>query len=404
MKQFTFEVVAQDENSNARSGIIHTPHGDIETPAFIPVGTQGTVKSLTPTNLSELDVSMFFVNTYHMYLRPGIDVVEKAGGLHSFIGWNKPIITDSGGFQVFSLARNAFEGTNREGQKPSVKITEDGVRFQSHWDGGYHVFTPESSMEHQWGLGSDIHIAFDDCTAYPVTHDVAKRSMARTHKWAQRSLSQHKACATRHKKDNKPYQALYGAVQGSIFEDLRKESAQFISSLDVDGIAVGGVSVGETKSEMSDVLDWTVPHLPEHLPRHLLGVGEIDDIFTLVEAGMDTFDCVQPTRLARMGFVFSRDAAKRQKKPYMLDITKSMHAHSFEPIDQMCACFVCSKFTRSYIHHLFHVHELLAYHLATYHNIHFVQQLVVSIRKAVRSSAFVDLKKQWLYNEHTRTK
>ena len=280
-KPFYFEKTAQDSQTHARAGIIHTPHGDIETPAFVPVGTQATVKSLTPEDLKLTGTQLYFVNTYHMYLRPGMDVIRSFGGLHEFMHWDRPLITDSGGFQVFSLAR----------KQSLVKISEESVEFQSHWDGSKHVFTPESSMEWQAAMGSDIHIAFDDCTPYPVTHELAEASMERTHRWAERSLKAH------------TQGALYGSIQGSVFEDLRIQSTRFITSLPFDGYAIGGVSVGETKKEMEDVLHWVMPLLPDDKPRHLLGVGEIDDLFTLIEAGVDTFDCVQPTRLARMGWL-----------------------------------------------------------------------------------------------------
>lgn len=364
MSTFGFRLLKKDKKTNARLGVITTPHGKISTPAFVPVGTQASVKSLTPEELKELGVQLFFVNTYHTYLRPGIDVIKKFGGLHKFMGWSGPIITDSGGFQVFSL-------------KP--KITDDGVTFQSHWDGTKHEFTPEKSIEIQNALAADIIIAFDECTTYPTTHQYAHKAMERTHRWAKRSLAY------------KHSGAMYGVVQGSIFEDLRKESAKFISSMDFDGIAIGGVSVGESKKEMKNVLTWVVPYLPEDKPRHLLGVGEIDDIFTLVEWGMDTFDCVQPTRLARMGKIFH--------KKEDIDITKKEFAQDTKPIDSDCRCYTCQHFSRAYVHHLFRVREFLGYRLATIHNIHFVNSLMVEIRVAISQGKFLELKKQWLYNK-----
>ena len=246
-------------------------------------------------------------------------------------------------------------------------------------------------MEWQWGLGSDIHIAFDDCTAYPVSHDVAKSSMDRTHRWAKRSLEAHTSLA---QSSHGPYQALYGSVQGSVFEDLRSSSASYISYLDVDGIAIGGVSVGESKLEMAQVLGWVMPALPNDKPRHLLGVGEIDDIFTAIESGVDTFDCVQPTRLARMGWLFSRKEPK-----YILDITKSRYANDRTPIDTECTCQTCAQFTRGYLYHLFHVKELLAYRLATLHNLHVMHTLVSEIRSALRDGTFLDLKRKWVYDK-----
>jgi queuine tRNA-ribosyltransferase len=405
MSQFSFKQLHKDKKTNARRGVIHAPHGDIQTPAFVPVGTQATVKSLTADDLRDLGVQLHFVNTYHMYLRPGVEVVKKAGGLHGFMGWDRPLITDSGGFQVFSLARSTFKGSTLQGdvkidqseQKPSlVKISEDGVEFRSHWDGSKHMFTPESSMQWQWELGADMHIAFDDCTAYPVTYEVAKASMERTHRWATRSLEAHKKLMREWADGGKPMQALYGSIQGSVFEDLRKESAAFISSLDTEGIAIGGVSVGESKKEMKQVLDWVMPVLPSEKPRHLLGVGEIDDIFTLVEAGVDTFDCVQPTRLARMGWLYTRDTKSTGSQKHILDITKSSLASDMTPPETGCGCYTCTHVSRAYLHHLFHVKELSAYRFATIHNLFFIHKLVSDIRTSIENDSFLELKTRWL--------
>lgn len=366
MNEFRFRIFHKDKKTRARVGEIVTPHGTIKTPAFVPVGTQASVKSLTPEEIRASGTQLFFVNTYHMYLRPGIEVVRRLGGIHTFMGWDGPIITDSGGFQVFSLGRSDL-----------VKITDDGVEFRSHWDGSKHLFTPESAMEWQSKLGSDIHIAFDDCTSYPVTHSQAARSLRRTHAWAKRSLEAHSRA-----------HALYGSIQGSVYEDLRKESAKFIASLDFDGIAIGGVAVGESKKEMVDVLDWVTPLLPQDKPRHLLGVGEIDDIFALVERGIDTFDCVQPTRLARLGRLLV--------KQHEMDITKKEYAEDKMPIEKGCRCYTCTHFSRGYIHHLFHVKELLAYRLATIHNLWFVHRLVRDIREAIGDGTFLAFKKKWI--------
>ena len=367
MKGFRFKVLAKDKTTNARVGEIHTSHGVIKTPAFVPVGTQASIKSLTPEEIRDSGTQLFFVNTHHMYLRPGIEVVKKLGGLHKFMGWDGPIITDSGGLQVFSLGRSDL-----------VKITDDGVEFRSHWDGSKHLFAPEMAMEWQWRLGSDIHIAFDDCTGYPVTHAVAKKSMERTHRWAKRSLASHQK--------QKGSQALYGSIQGSVYEDLRKESATFISSLDFDGIAIGGVAVGESKEEMIDVLDWVTPILPERKPRHLLGVGEIDDIFALVEHGIDTFDCVGPTRLARMGKLLENKE---------IDITNKIFTEDKKPIHPTCQCYTCTHFSRAYIHHLFRVRELLGYRLATIHNLHFVLELTRQIREHLKNGTFLQFKREF---------
>lgn len=394
MQTFGFETTAQDTQSRARTGIIHTAHGDIKTPAFVPVGTQATVKSLTPEDLKFLDVHLFFVNTYHMVLRPGMDVIRKFGGLHAFMGWDGPIITDSGGFQVFSLGTKRFARKNEDGDGEAslVKISDDGVLFHSHWDGKEYQFTAENSMAYQWNLGSDIHIAFDDCTPYPVTQKQAKRSMERTHVWAKRSLDAHTKLRLEYRDSNRPIQALYGSIQGSVFEDLRKQSAAFITSLPFDGFAIGGVAVGESKEDMARVLSWVTPLLPGDKPRHLLGVGEIDDIFTLVEAGVDTFDCVQATRLARMGHVFIRNA----KEKFELDITKQAYADDTTPIDETCHCYTCTHYSKGYLYHLFHVRELLAYRLATIHNIAFINSLVSSIRESIADGTYRQLKKQWM--------
>lgn len=436
MNKFTFEHHQKPGQTGPRVGRITTPHGVIETPAFVPVGTQATVKSMTPEELSTLGVQIFFVNTYHAYLRPGTDVIRKYGGLHAFMHWDKPVITDSGGFQVFSLggkklvniaiSESAVLDRERFAQRSArkedaardvfpddykpvgelVSIDEDGVTFTSHWDGTKHRFTPERSIEIQHILGSDIMIAFDECAPYPTTHEYAKAAMDRTHRWAQRSLEAHKNLSLRAKRskperiatsktprnDDRPYQALYGVVQGSVYEDLRIESAKAIAGMDFDGIAIGGVSVGESKSEMEDVLRWTTPHLPQAKPRHLLGVGELDDIFTLVSYGMDTFDCVQPTRLARMGKLYTTTGD--------IDITKKKYARDTAPIEAACTCYTCRGYSRGYLHHLFRVRELLGYRLATIHNLHVVHTLVAHIRAAIRDGSFLDLKDRWLYNMH----
>ncbi len=390
MQDFSFKITAKDKTTRARTGVIHTPHGDITTPAFVPVGTQATVKSLTPEDLRDLDVHLFFVNTYHMVMRPGPELVKKFGGLHGFMQWDRPLITDSGGFQVFSLGAKRFARKNEDGQGETslVRITDDGVTFNSHWDGKEYEFTAENSMAYQWDLGSDIHIAFDDCTPYPVTKKQAEKSMTRTHAWAKRSLAAHQALAKTHD----VYQALYGSIQGSIFEDLRTISTKFITNLPFDGFAIGGVAVGESKEDMARVLSWVTPLLPENKPRHLLGVGEIDDIFTLVDAGVDTFDCVQATRLARMGHVFVKDAAH----DFVLDITKKEYAEDEKPLDGQCQCYTCRNYTRAYIHHLFHVRELLGYRLTTIHNIAFINSLVASIRAAIADGTYLQLKSAWM--------
>lgn len=417
MDTFSFSVTSRDPGSRARTGVIHTPHGDIETPAFVPVGTQATVKSLSPDDLTAVGTRLFFVNTYHAYLRPGMEIIRHAGGLHRFMHWDRALITDSGGFQIFSLARKKFVNaalsesavldrerftrklSRKDGEKASifpddyrpvgelVKIDDDGVTFTSHWDGSPHRFTPENSIGIQRTLGSDIMIAFDECAPYPTTHEYARAAMERTHRWAERCLDERDKSA-----DAQPYQALYGVIQGGVYRDLRTESAKFISKLPFDGIAVGGVSVGESKPEMLAVLEWISPHLPETLPRHLLGVGEIDDMFTLIGQGIDTFDCVQPTRLARMGRLYVRDRTQRE---FQIDISKTMYADDMNPPDPECGCYTCRNFSLSYLHHLFRVRELLSYRLATIHNIYFMHSLVAEIRESIRNGRYEEIRKQY---------
>jgi len=372
-----FKILSADQKTMARRGEITTSHGKILTPAFVPVGSQATVKSLTPHDLKEIGTQVFFVNTYHLYLRPGAEMIEKLGGLHQFMKWNGPIMTDSGGFQVFSLGRREL-----------VKIDYHGVTFYSHLDGSKHRFTPEKSIEVQQKLKADMMVAFDECAPYPTTHVYAETAMKRTHRWALRSL------AAKKRKD----QFLFGVIQGSVYKDLREQSTKFISSLEFDGIAIGGVAVGESKKEMIQVLDWVMPILTKEKkqrPIHLLGVGEIDDIFAAVEKGIDMMDCVMPTRLARMGWILTQNP-KLKNKDFRYDITKSKFADNKEPPDPDCDCYLCRNFSRAYLHHLFRTHELLAYRLATYHNLFFIEQLFVKIREAIKKGEFLKLKKQWL--------
>jgi tRNA-guanine transglycosylase len=399
MTAFSFQITARDKKTKARTGVIHTAHGVVKTPAFVPVGTQATVKSLSSEDLKEIGVQLFFVNTYHMYLRPGLDVIKKFGGLHQFMNWPSPLISDSAGFQIFSLGGEAHRQrrmrmSGTEVEAPLVRINEEGVTFRSHLDGSEHVFTPEKSIEAQSILGADIMIAFDECTYFPATRQYARQAMERTHRWALRSLRSAQS-------KQREYQALYGVVQGGIYEDLRRASAQFIASLDFPGLAIGGVSVGESKKEMTDVLDWVVPLLPDEKPRHLLGVGEIDDIFALVERGIDSFDCVMPTRIARMGFVLAKLKTKNSKLKtykgrYYIDINKAKYAEDKSPLDENCGCWVCHNYSRAYIHHLFRAKELLAYRLATFHNLCFMEEMMSQVRTAISRGRFKELKEEWL--------
>lgn len=391
-KDFKFEIIAKDKESKARVGRITTVHGVIETPSFIAVGTQASVKGLSPQDFKETGVQILFGNTYHLHLRPGEDLVKNFGGLGKFMSWDGPTITDSGGFQVFSLGQKKIKILQENEEVNLVKITEDGVEFRSHIDGSKHMFTPEISIEIQKKLGADLILAFDECVPHPSTYDYTKEAMRRTHKWALRSLA-----ASQSKPFYHPWkQALYGIIQGGVYQDLREKSAKFISDLDFDGIAIGGVSVGESKQEMQNVLQWTIPFLPEEKPRHLLGIGEVDDIFTAVENGMDTFDCVIPTRFGRYGIVFVGPPEGKIKNKFRIDINKTIFARDQRSIANDCLCYACQNFTRAYIHHLFRAQELLAYRLASYHNMFFINNLVKKIREAILEGRFGEMKRQWL--------
>ncbi len=389
---FSFQIIQKDKETKARVGKIITAHGVIDTPAFIPVGTKATVKSLTPQDLKECGVQVLFGNTYHLHLRPGEDTVAKFGGLAKFMSWDGPTITDSGGFQVFSLGQKKVKlfADEEETEVNIVNITNDGVKFRSHIDGSPHLFTPEKSIEIQRKLGADLILVFDECTPNPSTKEYTKKAMERTHNWAVRSLAAAKVKSAKRKAQNN--QGLYGIIQGGIYQDLREESAKFISSFPFDGIAIGGVAVGESKKEMRDVLSWVYPFLPEEKPRHLLGIGEIDDIFEAVAWGMDTFDCVIPTRFGRYGIAFVSPKEGSLKNKFRLQITKTIYAKDTRPLDENCKCYVCQNFTRGYIHHLFRSEELLAYRLATYHNLFFIINLMQQIRGAIRKGTFTALK------------
>lgn len=391
-----FQIIAKDQNTNARAGELHTPHGIVETPAFVPVGTRATVRGLTPQDLREIGVQILFANTYHLHLRPGEDIVKEFGGVGKFMGWNGVTITDSGGFQVFSLGQKKIKlfADEDETEVSMVNIKDDGVVFRSHIDGSKHVFTPEVSIQIQKKLGADLILAFDECAPYPSSEEYTRQAMERTHRWALRCLKVAKE--TEGTEETKGKQALYGIIQGGVYKDLREESAKFISNLDFDGIAIGGVSVGESKKEMRDVLAWTVPFLPEEKPRHLLGIGEVDDIFDAVAAGMDTFDCVIPTRFGRYGIVFVYPREGNLQNKFRIDMKKSTYAKDQRPLSKDCSCYTCKNFTRAYIHHLFKSGELLAYRLASYHNMHFVINLVQSIRLSILEERFDRLKKKWL--------
>jgi queuine tRNA-ribosyltransferase len=364
MPPFSYELIARD--GSARAGILHTPHRDILTPIFMPVGTQATVKALTPAQLHELEVQILLSNTYHLYLRPGPDVVAELGGLHQFMQWSNPILTDSGGFQVFSM------GTLRA-------IDEEGVTFKSHIDGSTHRFTPEVSIGIQEKLGADIIMAFDECPD-PQDKSYNIQAMARTHRWAERSL-QAKTRAD---------QALFGIVQGGIFPDLRRQSAEFLSSLDFPGYGIGGLSVGESKADMLATLEVVTPLLPENKPRYLMGVGTPYDLIEGIHRGVDMFDCVLPTRLAR------HHAA--QTLQGRMNLANAAYIRDERPIDPQCSCYTCTNFSRAYLRHLVSAKEILAASLLSIHNIHTLLELTQRIRTSIIDHTYSELRQQLLQN------
>lgn len=363
---FQFTRLQTDRGSAARLGRIDTGHGMVHTPAFAPVGTQATVKAIDPRDLDELGAELILANTYHLYLRPGADLVADMGGLHGFMGWDGPILTDSGGFQVFSLAKYR-------------KLSDDGVIFRSHVDGSQHLFTPEKVVRIQEKLGADVIMCLDEC-ADPSDWDYNKEALTRTHHWAQR-------CQVAQRRTD---QALFGIVQGGVFPDLRQQSAEYLTTLDFPGYAIGGLSVGETKQQMYHMLDITVPALPEDRPRYLMGVGAPEDLLEGVARGIDLFDCVLPTRLARNAALFARTGR--------INIRNAQHKGDASPIEAGCRCFTCQRFSRAYIHHLFRVGELLGYRLATIHNVHFLLDLMRDIRAAVAVDRFQDFRDEFLAN------
>jgi len=361
---FSFDLIKQDDRTNARAGMMHTPHGDIPTPVFAPVGTAGTVKTMTPADLHDLGARLILGNTYHLYLRPGADLVARMGGLHRFMGWDGPILTDSGGFQVFSL-------------ESLRQVDDDGVTFRSHIDGSTHTFTPELVIETQEKLGADIIMAFDECPD-PSDYDYNRGAMERTHHWAERCL----AAKTR---DD---QALFGIVQGGVFADLRAESAGFLTSLDFDGYGIGGLSVGETKAEMHAMLDVLHPLLPHHKPRYLMGVGSPEDLFECIARGVDQFDCVLPTRIARNGAVFTSQGR--------LNLRNARFTKDPAPIEEGCTCYTCRTFTRAYLRHLVIAKEITGLRLTTLHNLHFMLETMRRIRQSILDGTFADYKAEFL--------
>ena len=384
-----FEITHKDKNSRARTGLIQTDHGVIETPDFMPVGTQATVKTLSKEDLNTIGAQIILANTYHLHLRPTEDLIAKFGGLHKFMNWDKPILTDSGGFQVFSLGtqKEAKDVTSNE---KLVSIDDDGVTFKSHLDGSTHRFTPEEAINIQHKIGADIIMAFDECTPDDADIDYTKKAMKRTHEWAERCISEHKKNTEYHGYK----QFLFGIIQGANHEDLRKESAKVISEMDFDGIAIGGESIGYNMEATKNILDWVSDIIPENKPHYTMGVGfNPSDLFEVVERGVDMFDCVAPTRVARNGRLF----VHKEINPKMyINIKNSEFKTDDQPIDTKCGCFTCQNHTRAYLHHLFKAEEILGLRLASIHNLYFFLELMRQIRKAIKEDRFLELKKDIL--------
>ncbi len=385
----------------ARLGTLETAHGAVRTPAFVVVGTQAAVKGVAPDAVAAAGTQLLFANTYHLYLRPGAEIVERHGGLHRFMNWHGPILTDSGGFQVFSLGASIEHGVGKvasifPGEAPPrlprgssmVRIREEGVRFKSHIDGSLHDFSPEVSIEVQRALGADMVLAFDECTSPLHDEEYTRRSMERTHRWAERSLRAFERSTPRH---GYP-QALFGVVQGGAFRDLRQESAATIGAMPFDGMAIGG-NLGSTLQDMYAVLDWTVPELPEAKPRHLLGIGDVPSILEAVERGVDTFDCVAPTRNARNGAAFVRRGDDGERlATFRLNLRNARFAEDLRPLEEGCDCAACRSYSRSYVRHLFKANERLAQQLVTVHNLRFMARLMEDIRDSLAEDRFAAFK------------
>lgn len=369
----TYELLHQCKQTGARRGVIHTPHGEIQTPVFMPVGTQATVKSMTPEELKEeIGAQIILSNTYHLYLRPGSKLVKEAGGLHQFMKWDRPILTDSGGFQVFSL------GDLRT-------ISEEGVEFKSHLDGSKHFFSPESVMQTEEDLGADIIMAFDECVEYPASYEYTKQSMERTTRWAKR-------CKEAHTTKN---QALFGIIQGGFYKDLREQSAKELVAMDLPGYAIGGISVGEPKAEFLDILNYTTPLMPKEKPRYLMGVGTPDYLIEAAMAGIDMCDCVLPTRIARNGTAMTWNGK--------VVVRNATYERDFTPLDPECDCYTCRNYTRAYIRHLVKAGEILAVRLLSTHNLYFLTKLMERVRIEIENDNLLTFKEEF-YKKYGYTK
>lgn len=394
-----FEIHHRLDGALARTGTMTTPHGVIETPAFIPVGTKASLKSLTPEQLAATGAQAVLVNAYHLYLRPGYETIDAAGGINAFMNWDKPTFSDSGGFQVMSLGvgfKKVVDMSGDANEKPLTKkeklawITDDGVRFKSHLDGSMHHFTPELSMQIQHGIGADITFAFDELTT--LYHDYYYQIESldkRTHPWAVRSLAEHQRLNT--ERSHRPPQALFGVIQGADYEDLRRKSAKFLGEMDFDGYGLGGAL---RKENIGEIVRWMNEELPENKPRHMLGISEPDDIFECIENGADTFDCVSPARVGRNGALYRRSGR--------VNITRAQFAQDFTPFDTECDCYTCTNYTSAYVHHLFQSGELLAKTLATIHNERFIVRLVDDIRASIADGTFFDFKREFLTNYYKK--
>ena len=363
----TYELLHVCKQTGARRGVIHTPHGDIQTPVFMPVGTQATVKSMTPEELKDINAQIILSNTYHLFLRPGHKLIEEAGGLHEFMKWDRPILTDSGGFQVFSL------GALRT-------ISEEGVEFQSHLDGSKKFLSPESVMEIENSLGADIIMAFDECCPYPSTYEYTQKSMERTTRWAKRCKDSHK---------NTEKQALFGIVQGGFYKDLREKSVKDLVDLDFPGYAIGGISVGEPKEKFLEVLNYTAPMLPENKPRYLMGVGSPDYLIEAAMAGIDMCDCVLPTRIARHGTAMTSKGR--------LVVRNATYERDFGPLDDECDCYTCKNYTRAYIRHLIKTNEILGFRLLSIHNLYFLTNLMNRVRIEIENDRLGDFREEFYH-------
>ncbi|MBM7633928.1 tRNA guanosine(34) transglycosylase Tgt [Geomicrobium sediminis] len=360
-----YEHIKTCKQSGARLGKVHTPHGSFDTPMFMPVGTLATVKMMSPDELKEMDAQIILSNTYHLWLRPGEDLIREAGGLHSFMNWDRPILTDSGGFQVFSLSKLR-------------DIDEEGVRFRNHISGEKLFLSPEKAMQIQHALGSDIMMAFDECPPYPAEYKYMKDSVERTSRWAERCLREHEGNTT---------QGLFGIVQGGEYKDLRRQSAEDLVSMDFPGYAIGGLSVGEPKHVMNKVLEETMPHLPDNKPRYLMGVGSADALIDGAIRGVDMFDCVLPTRIGRNGTCMTSEGRKV--------IRNAEFARDFRPIDEKCDCYACKNYSRAYIRHLVKSKEAFGFRLTSYHNLYFLLNLMVNVREAIKEDRLLDFKEEF---------